>query len=111
MSVADMTRIECLDAQRRWNELLRRLDGGETFLLCRSGEPVAVLAPALPGVDHPGAAGFTEARELNELIERLEVQNRKTGKALDVAFAELAETRKALERWRQERAIRFSDGN
>lgn len=45
MKGPEMTKVNVHEAKTRLSEILQRVQGGEEFLICRNGKPVADLVP------------------------------------------------------------------
>jgi antitoxin (DNA-binding transcriptional repressor) of toxin-antitoxin stability system len=51
MSLDGLARVEIHVAETRLSELIGRVENGEKIVICRAGDPVAMLAPVGDEVD------------------------------------------------------------
>tara|TARA_R100000935_G_scaffold19127_1_gene36757 strand:- start:351 stop:734 length:384 start_codon:yes stop_codon:yes gene_type:complete len=97
--------IQSYQARVHWGSVLTQVGEGQSFLVNRRHQAVAMIVPIQDWNDlqERDDENGPEARELSELVEKLNKQNQETSNALDEAFAALSETRKALAEMRMER--------
>lgn len=95
--------IGAYEARIHWGRLLDRVHAGESYVISKRHERVAVLVP-LDEWQHDEDSA--EAAELRALVDLLEERNAETSAQLDRAFSALAQTRRVLDEWRLEREQR-----